>query len=281
MDLHAQDAFTRARAAFGPFAQGPAAFLARLGDLCIVGVDAMGLRPLWQLETDEAHVFASERGFIPLERYSRDPRPLAPGEHAALERTARGWRGLGEPEIRSRFVALRTKRGCAPDGDRVRLETGGPTARVAAAGAAAQPLRERVELEVMPDEVDDLAVRREQQFAALGFDPEDLKQATFMEQTANEPIGSLGWDGPLAALSAARPNLADYLHETVAVVTNLARFLGEVKRGDLWVVGAAGDADSSMWDADLSGGLAFVFGAVLALVAAIALSVAARVSRPA
>ena len=50
-------------------------------------------------------------------------------------------------------------------------------------------------------------------------------------------------------------------HLAVAVVTNLARFLGEVKRGDLWVVGAAGDADSSMWDADLSGGLAFVFGA--------------------
>ena len=47
-------------------------------------------------------------------------------------------------------------------------------------------------------------------------------------------------------------------HLAVAVVTNLARFLGEVKRGDLWVVGAAGDADSSMWDADLSGGLAFV-----------------------
>src|SRR5207237_8211157 len=40
-------------------------------------------------------------------------------------------------------------------------------------------------------------------------------------------------------------------HLAVAVVTNLARFLGEVKRGDLWVVGAAGDADSSMWDADL------------------------------
>jgi len=31
--------------------------------------------------------------------------------------------------------------------------------------------------------------------------------------------------------------------------------------GDLWVVGAAGDAPRSMWEADLSGGLALVFGA--------------------
>ena len=50
-------------------------------------------------------------------------------------------------------------------------------------------------------------------------------------------------------------------HLPVAVVTNLARYLGEVKRGDLWVVGAAGDAPKSMWEADLGGGLALVFGA--------------------
>jgi 23S rRNA (guanosine2251-2'-O)-methyltransferase len=50
-------------------------------------------------------------------------------------------------------------------------------------------------------------------------------------------------------------------HLPVAVVTNLARYLGEVKRGDLWVLAAAGDAQQSMWEADLSGGLAFVFGA--------------------
>jgi glutamate synthase (NADPH) large chain len=219
MDAQAQDAYTRARAAFGPYAQGPAAFLARMGDLCLVGVDAMGLRPLWHVETDEAHVFASERGFIPLERYSTDPRPLGPGEHAALERTARGWRYLDEAVIRARFVALRAKRGCAPADDRRRLETGGPT--VAPEAAAKRP-RRRVELSVMPDEVEDLAVRREQQLAAFGYEPEDVKQATFMEETGNELIGSLGYDGPLAALAPKRANLADYLQETVAVVTNPA-----------------------------------------------------------
>ena len=50
-------------------------------------------------------------------------------------------------------------------------------------------------------------------------------------------------------------------HLPVAVVTNLARYLAEVKREDLWVFAAAGDAPQSMWETDLSGGLAFVFGA--------------------
>ena len=50
-------------------------------------------------------------------------------------------------------------------------------------------------------------------------------------------------------------------HVAVGVVTNLARYLGDVKSGSLWVVGAAGDAPRSMWQADLSGGLALVFGA--------------------
>jgi 23S rRNA (guanosine2251-2'-O)-methyltransferase len=49
-------------------------------------------------------------------------------------------------------------------------------------------------------------------------------------------------------------------HLPVAVVTNLARYLAEIKSGDLWV--AAADAGGTpMWQADLSGGLAFVFGA--------------------
>jgi 23S rRNA (guanosine2251-2'-O)-methyltransferase len=50
-------------------------------------------------------------------------------------------------------------------------------------------------------------------------------------------------------------------HLPVAVVTNLARYLGEIKRPDLWVYAAAGDAEQAMWRADLSGGVALVFGA--------------------
>jgi 23S rRNA (guanosine2251-2'-O)-methyltransferase len=47
----------------------------------------------------------------------------------------------------------------------------------------------------------------------------------------------------------------------VAVVTNLARYLQEVKRPELWVYAAAGDAPAPMWRTDLSGGVALVFGA--------------------
>jgi 23S rRNA (guanosine2251-2'-O)-methyltransferase len=51
-------------------------------------------------------------------------------------------------------------------------------------------------------------------------------------------------------------------HVAVAVVTNLARFLDEVKSPQLWVYGAAaGDGSTPMWQADLSGGAALVFGA--------------------
>ena len=45
-------------------------------------------------------------------------------------------------------------------------------------------------------------------------------------------------------------------------MTNLARYLAEIKTGDLWIYGAAGDAGAtSMWEADLSGALALVLGA--------------------
>jgi 23S rRNA (guanosine2251-2'-O)-methyltransferase len=50
-------------------------------------------------------------------------------------------------------------------------------------------------------------------------------------------------------------------HLAVAVVKNLARYLGEVKGPRLWVWAAAGEAETTMWDADLSGGVALVLGA--------------------
>ena len=50
-------------------------------------------------------------------------------------------------------------------------------------------------------------------------------------------------------------------HLPVAVAPNLARYLGDVKREDLWVLAATGDAATAMWDADLAGGVALVFGA--------------------
>jgi 23S rRNA (guanosine2251-2'-O)-methyltransferase len=50
-------------------------------------------------------------------------------------------------------------------------------------------------------------------------------------------------------------------HLPIAVVQNLARYLNEVKGPDLWVWGAASDGGEPLWEADLSGGVAFVLGA--------------------
>jgi 23S rRNA (guanosine2251-2'-O)-methyltransferase len=50
-------------------------------------------------------------------------------------------------------------------------------------------------------------------------------------------------------------------HLRVAVVTNLARYLADVKQPSLWVFAATPEATTEMWDADLSGGIAFALGA--------------------
>ena len=50
-------------------------------------------------------------------------------------------------------------------------------------------------------------------------------------------------------------------HLPVAVVVNLARYLEAIKRPDLWVWAAVGDAETPVWSADFTTGTAFVFGA--------------------
>ncbi len=50
-------------------------------------------------------------------------------------------------------------------------------------------------------------------------------------------------------------------HLPVAVVPNLARYLAEVKGRDLWAYAADAEGTVSMWDSDLTGGVALVLGA--------------------
>jgi 23S rRNA (guanosine2251-2'-O)-methyltransferase len=50
-------------------------------------------------------------------------------------------------------------------------------------------------------------------------------------------------------------------HVQVAVVVNLSRYLAEIKRNDLWVWAAAGEAETPVWSADFTTGAALVFGA--------------------
>jgi len=50
-------------------------------------------------------------------------------------------------------------------------------------------------------------------------------------------------------------------HLPVGVVTNLARYLKEIKRDDLWIYAAAADAGQTLWQTDLTGGVVLVLGA--------------------
>src|SRR6266852_1207262 len=157
MSAELQDAYVQGRAAIGPLAQGPAGILVRVGDTCIFGVDALGLRPLWHVETEDEHVFASERGFIPLERYVTDPVPLAPGERVALRRDM-GWRLLDQNAVREHFLAARRLRGVAMSGLRSHLVTGGPAEPLGALphqGPLPLGAAKRWEIGTPPDEMDD------------------------------------------------------------------------------------------------------------------------------
>ncbi len=50
-------------------------------------------------------------------------------------------------------------------------------------------------------------------------------------------------------------------HLPIAVVPNLARYLAEVKGDDLWAYAADSEGTVSLWNADLTGGVALVLGA--------------------
>jgi 23S rRNA (guanosine2251-2'-O)-methyltransferase len=61
--------------------------------------------------------------------------------------------------------------------------------------------------------------------------------------------------------AVARASAGAVEHLPIAVVKNLARYLEEVKGPRLWAWAAAGDAETTLWDADLAGGVALVVGA--------------------
>ena len=61
--------------------------------------------------------------------------------------------------------------------------------------------------------------------------------------------------------AVARASAGAVEHLPVAVVPNLARYLGEIKGNELWAYAADSDGALSMWDADLAGGVALVLGA--------------------
>lgn len=229
--------YSRMRYAFGPYAQGPAAVVARYHDLALVSVDALGLRPLWFVDTEKEYIFSSERGVVPFENMVTDPRPLAPGEKMAV-RVTRGdkvevfnhadirqhvmkrafereapdyaqhyWAGWGPRVVVDRYP---TGGGSSPSLIRTQTQTETAVMTQVATLLAPTPLP----WQVAARQVDSVVL------AAAGWNREHLQEIKAIVETGKDLVGSLGHDGPLAVLSANRVNLADYFKETVAVVTN-------------------------------------------------------------
>lgn len=240
------------RQAFGPFAQGPAAIAARLSEYCVFSVDALGLRPLWFGETEKEYFASSERGVYPLDMMSTAPKPMAPGEKIALRiKPGHSIEVLDYPAIQRHMLNRRRERlsdsfsptnGLWPLRD---LPLAGPANGASQPGnragfssqqdqpAAAQAPVALAEVEADAEPVLWAAPRalpwlehetrlNANTMAALGWERYHISIVETLAESAKEQIGSLGWDGPLAAISKTRVNLADYFKETVAVVTNPA-----------------------------------------------------------
>lgn len=241
--------YDNVRRAFGPFAQGPAAVAARMGDQCVFSVDALGLRPLWFGETEKECFASSERGVYPLDMMSAEPKPLAPGEKIALIiKPGRSIEVLDYPAIQRHMLNRSRERGmfdqARPSGlwslndFAYRPGTPNPTAPsnggagTSAAGApvavaealadvpAPQPTPAPATLP-LPWRKAAAAVNTTV-MAALGWERYHVSVVETLAETSKEQVGSLGWDGPLGAISLTRVNVADFFKETVAVVTNPA-----------------------------------------------------------
>src|SRR5436190_3874548 len=199
--------------AMGPFAQGPVALIARHADECVFSSDALGLRPLWQVETGEDFVFSSEPGVVPVSAMVSEPKPLAPGEKAlvTIDRDRKRSTLHAHDEMLRIVRESWLRRNGVEDAaayDRA-LESGGPLEGDEVPGYSDAGPEE-------PVKVSDRVL------AGFGWQRDDVKLVQQMASNGSEPVGSLGYDGPLAALSPERQNLADYFKETVAVVTNPA-----------------------------------------------------------
>lgn len=235
------------RQAWGHFAQGPAAVATRFGNQLVFSVDALGLRPLWFGETEKEYFASSERGVYPLDAMARSPRPMAPGEKIALSLVpGRGVEVMDYPTIQRHIHRRHSQRNpVMPKGPNWSVlsqppayppSTNGtgnlhqpqadPITAGVAAGMTPQPQMQATEVyapvaQAYPWQNPDLSINAAI-MSGMGWERYHVNWVKAMVDSAKEQIGSLGWDGPLAAMSQTRTNIADYFKETVAVVTNPA-----------------------------------------------------------
>ncbi|USG64733.1 glutamate synthase-related protein [Brevibacillus ruminantium] len=202
LPAHLQDLYAYLRQAWGHFAQGPAAIVSRHASECLFSVDALGLRPLWMVESTASFYLSSEQGVIPVHQMASEPKSLAPGEKVGvLLHPDRDVEVVPHHKLQQ-LVYDRFTQKTATDGWRQHLHFAYQTG----------PLVFEPDMEPPASSV----------YSAYGWDREQIQLVEQMSANGAEPIRSLGHDGPLAALSKERQNLADYIKESVAVVTNPA-----------------------------------------------------------
>lgn len=239
------------RQIWGLFAQGPAGIVSRYGNECVFSVDALGLRPLWMVESESSLYFSSEQGIITVGEMVAEPKPLAPGEKVGVVLTPKapiqviayhelqqkvydraatrvdlgGWaRFLKDPSALDSAVseAIDAVHTAAP----VQTVSAEPADSNETAGeAAGESLGETVNPQAATGLVIPFPISVEPSdaaYSAFGWDREGIQMIESMGETGAEPIRSLGHDGPLASINPERKNVADFIKESVAVVTNPA-----------------------------------------------------------
>ena len=196
-----QDLYVYFRQIWGHYAQGPAGIVSRYGNECVFSVDALGLRPVWMVESEASLYFSSEQGVITADEMVSDPKPIAPGEKIGVVLTA-GEHVQVIPYTSLQTIVLeRAKQKVTFDGLRKHLT-------YTTIGVEATP---GTTIEAT-DSV----------YSSFGWDRDGITMIETMAETGNEPIRSLGHDSPHAALNPERVNIPDFIKESVAVVTNPA-----------------------------------------------------------
>lgn len=198
---HLQDLYTYIREAWGHFSQGPAGIISRHADEAVFSLDALGLRPLWMVQTETSYIFSSEPGILPSSEYVAEPKPFSPGEKVGMKWDQNDNIQLYYHHEYQEEVYKRMSSRLNLSGARERLVP--PTQNSSLAAPA-------------------LSKVTNGQYSAFGWDREHIQLIEQMAEKGAEPIRSLGHDAPLAAIDPNRKNIADFIKESVAVVTNPA-----------------------------------------------------------
>jgi len=178
-------------------------------------VDALGLRPLWFGDTEKEYFFSSEKGVYHLDTMRIDPVPLSPGEKMRIRvRRGQAVEVLDYPAIQQRILNLTLRRFGSIETINRRLALS--TVRVDSMQSLS-PGEEESQAPHLSSEIN-----LDNRLSAFGWGREDREWVQELAKNGIDPISSLGYDGPLAALSKERQNISDYFKEAVAVVTNPA-----------------------------------------------------------